>query len=97
MAALNPQMLKLGGEIADGVLLNYLPASHVKYSVNKVREGGDAKIFAYVHATCSSTSSYSTVQNTVQYSNSTGPQPPDFCAFAYVASGEPGLAKKAVV
>ena len=53
MAALNPQMLKLGGEIADGVLLNYLPASHVKYSVNKVREGGDAKIFAYVHASVS--------------------------------------------
>ena len=53
MAALNPQMLKLGGEIADGVLLNYLPASHVKYSVNKVREGGNAKIFAYVHASVS--------------------------------------------
>ena len=53
MAALNPQMLKLAGEIADGVLLNYLPASHVNYSVNKVREGGDAKIFAYVHASVS--------------------------------------------
>ena len=53
MAALNPQMLKLGGEIADGVLLNYLPASHVGYSVNRVREGGDAKIFAYVHASVS--------------------------------------------
>jgi probable F420-dependent oxidoreductase len=53
MAALNPQMLKLAGEIADGVLLNYLPASHVNYSVNKVREGGNAKIFAYVHASVS--------------------------------------------
>ncbi len=53
MAALNPQMLKLGGEIADGVLLNYLPASHVEYSIKKVREGGDAKIFAYVHASVS--------------------------------------------
>ncbi|MBT4161122.1 MAG: LLM class flavin-dependent oxidoreductase, partial [Gammaproteobacteria bacterium] len=26
MAALNPQMLKLAGEIADGVLLNYIPS-----------------------------------------------------------------------
>jgi len=50
MAALNPQMLKLAGEIADGVLLNYLPASHVATSVAKIREGGNAKIFAYVHA-----------------------------------------------
>jgi len=50
MAALNPQMLKLAGEVADGVLLNYLPASHVGESVAQVRKGGDAKIFAYVHA-----------------------------------------------
>jgi len=50
MAALGPQMLKLGGEVADGVLLNYLPASHVKASVAQVRAGGEAKIFAYVHA-----------------------------------------------
>ncbi|MFV2090863.1 MAG: LLM class flavin-dependent oxidoreductase, partial [Pseudomonadales bacterium] len=50
MAALNPQMLKLAGEVADGVLLNYLPASHVGASVARVRAGGGAKIFAYVHA-----------------------------------------------
>jgi len=50
MAALNPQMLRLAGRIADGVLLNYLPASHVPDSVAQVREGGNAKIFAYVHA-----------------------------------------------
>ncbi|MCB1646809.1 MAG: LLM class flavin-dependent oxidoreductase [Pseudomonadales bacterium] len=50
MAALNPGMLKLAGEIADGVLLNYLPASHVAPSVAHVRAGGAAKIFAYVHA-----------------------------------------------
>ncbi len=53
MAALNPQMLKLAGEIADGVLLNYLPASHVNQSVKQVRLGGNAKIFAYVHAAVS--------------------------------------------
>ncbi len=50
MAALNPQMLKLAGEIADGVLLNYIPASHVGPSVAQVRKGGDATIYAYVHA-----------------------------------------------
>lgn len=50
MAALNPQMLKLAGEVADGVLLNYLPASHVGTSIEQVRKGGDAEIYAYVHA-----------------------------------------------
>ena len=50
MAALNPQMLKLAGEIADGVLLNYIPASHVGPSVEQVRKGGNATIYAYVHA-----------------------------------------------
>jgi len=51
MAALNPQMLRLAGEIADGVLLNYLPSNHVAPSIERVRRGGDATIFAYVH-TC---------------------------------------------
>ncbi len=50
LAALGPQMLKLAGEIADGVLLNYIPVSHVADSIARVRSGGDAKIFAYVHA-----------------------------------------------
>jgi probable F420-dependent oxidoreductase len=50
IGALNPAMLALSGEIADGVLLNYLPASHVAWSVEQVRRGGDAQIYAYVHA-----------------------------------------------
>lgn len=50
LGALNPKMLALGGELADGVLLNYLPASHVPWSVEQVRKGGDAEIYAYVHA-----------------------------------------------
>ena len=50
MAALGPQMLKLAGEVADGVLLNYIPVDHVGPSIAQVRKGGDAKIFAYVHA-----------------------------------------------
>jgi probable F420-dependent oxidoreductase len=50
VGALNPGMLRLAGELADGVLLNYLPASHVGWSVDRVREGGDATVYAYVHA-----------------------------------------------
>ena len=49
IGALNEGMLRLGGEIADGVLLNYLPASHVPWSVEQVRKGGDARVYAYVH------------------------------------------------
>jgi probable F420-dependent oxidoreductase len=49
VGALNPAMLRMAGEVADGVLLNYVPASHVPWSVKRVREGGDATIYAYVH------------------------------------------------
>jgi probable F420-dependent oxidoreductase len=50
IGALNPKMLALAGELADGVALNYLPASHVPWSVEQVRSGGPATIYAYVHA-----------------------------------------------
>ena len=50
LAALNPQMLRLAGEVADGVLLNYLPASHIPGVVTEVRKGGDAQIICYIHA-----------------------------------------------
>jgi len=50
IGALNPKMLALAGEVADGVALNYLPASHVPWSIEQVRKGGDAEIYAYVHA-----------------------------------------------
>jgi probable F420-dependent oxidoreductase len=50
VGALNPAMLAVAGEVADGVLLNYLPASHVPWSVEQVRKGGGAEIYAYVHA-----------------------------------------------
>jgi probable F420-dependent oxidoreductase len=50
VGALNPGMLKLAGEVADGVLLNYIPASHVPWSVEQIRKGGDATVYAYVHA-----------------------------------------------
>ncbi|MBV8160934.1 MAG: LLM class F420-dependent oxidoreductase [Acidimicrobiia bacterium] len=49
VGALNAGMLRLAGEMADGALLNYLPASHVPWSIEQVRAGGDAKIYCYVH------------------------------------------------
>ena len=42
-------MLRLGGELADVVLLNYLPASLVPWCVERIREGGNAEVHAYVH------------------------------------------------
>ena len=50
VGALNPVMLQMAGQLADGVLLNYLPASHVPWSVEQIRAGGDAEVYAYVHA-----------------------------------------------
>ncbi|HEX9683039.1 MAG TPA: LLM class flavin-dependent oxidoreductase [Acidimicrobiales bacterium] len=58
LGALNPGMLRLAGETADGVLLNYLPSSHVPWSIDHVRAGeakagrpaGSCEVFAYVHA-----------------------------------------------
>lgn len=57
IGALNEKMLKLAGEMADGVLLNYLPASAVPWCVEQVRAGetaaerppGSCTIYAYVH------------------------------------------------
>jgi probable F420-dependent oxidoreductase len=50
LAALNQGMLRLGGELADAVLLNYLPASAVPWCVEHIRAGGQAEVMAYVHA-----------------------------------------------
>jgi probable F420-dependent oxidoreductase len=50
VGALGPKMLQMAGEVADGVLLNYLPASHVRWSVEQIRAGGDAEVYGYVHA-----------------------------------------------
>jgi probable F420-dependent oxidoreductase len=50
VGALNPKMLEMAGEVADGVLLNYLPASHVPWSIEQIRKGGAATVYAYVHA-----------------------------------------------
>ena len=56
IGALNPGMLQLAGELADGVLLNYLPASHIPWSIEQVRLGAEGRedgppiVYAYVHA-----------------------------------------------
>lgn len=58
LGALGPKMLGLAGELADGVLLNYLPASHVPWSLEQVAAGRTAAgrpvdavtSYAYVHA-----------------------------------------------
>lgn len=57
IGALNARMLALAGELADGVLLNYLPASAVPWCVEQVRAAevaagrpaGSCAIYAYVH------------------------------------------------
>src|SRR3954453_2620370 len=49
VGALNPAMLRMAGEVADGVLLNYLPATHVPWSIEQIRKGGNATVYAYVH------------------------------------------------
>jgi alkanesulfonate monooxygenase SsuD/methylene tetrahydromethanopterin reductase-like flavin-dependent oxidoreductase (luciferase family) len=49
LGALGEAKLRLGGEMADGVLLNYLPVSKVPWSVQQVRRGGNAAIYANVH------------------------------------------------
>jgi len=54
VAALGPQMCRLAGEIADGVLFNWLTLEHARRSAEWVRAGAAAaqrqppKLFAYV-------------------------------------------------
>jgi alkanesulfonate monooxygenase SsuD/methylene tetrahydromethanopterin reductase-like flavin-dependent oxidoreductase (luciferase family) len=54
VAALGPRMCHLAGEIADGVLLNWLTPEHARRSAGWVREGAAAagrqppKLYAYV-------------------------------------------------
>jgi len=54
LAALGPQMCRLAGEIADGVLFNWLTPEHARRSAELVRAGAASagrqppKLFAYV-------------------------------------------------
>jgi alkanesulfonate monooxygenase SsuD/methylene tetrahydromethanopterin reductase-like flavin-dependent oxidoreductase (luciferase family) len=57
LAAVNPQMLQLAGEVADGVLLAWLPASQVPHSLAEIARGAervgrslsDIDIGCYIH------------------------------------------------
>ena len=54
VAALGPKMCRLAGEVADGVLLNWLTPEYARQSADIVREGAAAArrpaptIYAYV-------------------------------------------------
>jgi alkanesulfonate monooxygenase SsuD/methylene tetrahydromethanopterin reductase-like flavin-dependent oxidoreductase (luciferase family) len=54
VAALGPRMCQLAGEVADGVLFNWLTPEHARASADLVRQGAAAakrkppKLFAYV-------------------------------------------------
>jgi alkanesulfonate monooxygenase SsuD/methylene tetrahydromethanopterin reductase-like flavin-dependent oxidoreductase (luciferase family) len=54
VAALGPQMCRLAGEVADGVLFNWLTPEYARRSAERVREGAAAarrqppKLYAYV-------------------------------------------------
>jgi 5,10-methylenetetrahydromethanopterin reductase len=42
VSALNPRAMRLGGEIADGVLLNWCPPERVAFARERIREGAEA-------------------------------------------------------
>jgi alkanesulfonate monooxygenase SsuD/methylene tetrahydromethanopterin reductase-like flavin-dependent oxidoreductase (luciferase family) len=54
VAALGPKMCRLAGEVADGVLLNWITPEYARRSAEEIRAGADVarrvppKIFAYV-------------------------------------------------
>jgi alkanesulfonate monooxygenase SsuD/methylene tetrahydromethanopterin reductase-like flavin-dependent oxidoreductase (luciferase family) len=39
LAALGPAMLRLAGEVADGVILNWIPADRIPWAIARVHEG----------------------------------------------------------
>jgi alkanesulfonate monooxygenase SsuD/methylene tetrahydromethanopterin reductase-like flavin-dependent oxidoreductase (luciferase family) len=57
LAAVNPQMLQLAGEVADGVLLAWLPARQLPLSIAEIAKGAaragrslsDIDIGCYIH------------------------------------------------
>jgi alkanesulfonate monooxygenase SsuD/methylene tetrahydromethanopterin reductase-like flavin-dependent oxidoreductase (luciferase family) len=42
IAALNPKAMRLAGEVADGVLLNWCPPERVAFARERIREGAEA-------------------------------------------------------
>jgi alkanesulfonate monooxygenase SsuD/methylene tetrahydromethanopterin reductase-like flavin-dependent oxidoreductase (luciferase family) len=50
VAAMGPRMAKLAGEVADGVLLNWMTPAGLTVAREEVRAGGTARVFSYVRA-----------------------------------------------
>lgn len=73
VAALGPQMCRLAGEIADGVLFNWLTPAHARRSAELVREGATAlgrrppKLFAYVRVALGAEAGDRLVQEAARY------------------------------
>jgi len=73
MAALGPHMCHLAGEIADGVLFNWLTPEHARVSGDWVRAGAAAagrqppKLFAYVRVALGSAAGDRLVEEAARY------------------------------
>jgi alkanesulfonate monooxygenase SsuD/methylene tetrahydromethanopterin reductase-like flavin-dependent oxidoreductase (luciferase family) len=73
VAALGPQMCRLAGELADGVLFNWLTPQHARLSGEWVRAGATAagrrppKLFAYVRVALGSEARDRLVQEAARY------------------------------
>lgn len=50
VAAMGPRMARLAGEVADGVLLNWLTPAGLTAVAAEVRAGGNARLLSYVRA-----------------------------------------------
>jgi len=73
VAALGPRMCRLAGEVADGVLFNWLTPEHARLSAEWVRAGAAAasrqppKLFAYVRVALGPAASERLVQEGARY------------------------------
>jgi len=73
VAALGPQMCRLAGEVADGVLLNWLTPEHARVSADLVRAGAAAAgrpapaIYAYVRMAIGPAGSAKVVEEGARY------------------------------
>lgn len=73
VAALGPQMCRLAGEVADGVLLNWLTPEHARASADLVRAGAAAAgrpaptIYAYVRLAIGPAGSAKVVEEGARY------------------------------
>ncbi len=73
VAALGPQMCRVAGEVADGVLFNWLTPEHARRSAEWVRAGADAlgrqppKLFAYVRVALGTTAGERLAQEGARY------------------------------